>query len=145
MDKYPRKHLRRGTPAEKNPGGRLSQPHSNPGKGRGGQLKHMQETPPFNGKKAANLFYCRPTDDKGGPCHAHDCDERSTCLLQLQRKQKTRDGQEVKHQDHFRRTITCGYCGKRRHYENECHIKRREFAKHKKAEEKKRRQAGNQP
>ena len=30
------------------------------------------------------------------------------------------------HQDHFRCTITCGYCGKRRHYEDECHIKKRE-------------------
>ena len=29
------------------------------------------------------------------------------------------------HQDHFRCTITCGYCGKRRHYEHECHIKKR--------------------
>ena len=29
-------------------------------------------------------------------------------------------------QDHFRCTITCGYCGKRRHYEDECHIKKRE-------------------
>ena len=30
------------------------------------------------------------------------------------------------HQDHFRCIITCGYCGKRRHYEDECHIKKRE-------------------
>ena len=33
------------------------------------------------------------------------------------------------HQDHFRCTITCGYCGKRRHYEDECHIKKRESDK----------------
>ena len=46
MDKYMRKHLRRETPAENSPGGRLPQPLSNPGKGRGGQLKHMTETPP---------------------------------------------------------------------------------------------------
>ena len=120
MDKYLRKHLRRETPAERNPRGRSSQPHSNPGKGRGGQLKHMQETPPANGKGAPSLFYYRPTDDKGGPCHAPDCDGQSSCLLQLQRKQKPKDGQEVKHQDHFRCTITCGYCGKRRHYKDEC-------------------------
>ena len=30
MDTYLRKHLRRGTPAEKSPGGRSPQPHSNP-------------------------------------------------------------------------------------------------------------------
>ena len=46
MDDYLRKHLRRETPAEKGPGGRSFQPHSNPGKGPGGQLKHMKETPP---------------------------------------------------------------------------------------------------
>ena len=134
MDKYLRKHLRRETPAEKAPRGRSPQPHSNPGKGRGGQLKHMTETPPSKGKGAPNLFYWRPTDDKGGPCQAPDCDGRSACMLQLKRTQKTKDGQEVKHQDHLRCTITCEYCDKRRHYEHECHIKRRESEKLKKAE-----------
>ena len=33
------------------------------------------------------------------------------------------------HQDHFRCTITCGYCCKRRRYEDECHIKKRESDK----------------
>ena len=115
MDKYLRRHVRREAPAEKPQGGSSAQPHSNPGKGKGGQLKHMKETPPIKGKGAPNLFHCHPTDDKGGPCHAPDCDRRSSCLLQLQRKQKTKDGQEVNHQDHLRCTITCGYCGKRRH------------------------------
>ena len=46
MEKYLRKHLRRETPAEKGPGGGSPRPHSNPGKGRGGQLKHMTEGPP---------------------------------------------------------------------------------------------------
>ena len=50
MDKYLRKHLRRETPAEKSLGGRSPQPHSNPGKRRGGQLKHMTEIPPSKGK-----------------------------------------------------------------------------------------------
>ena len=49
MDKYLRKHLRREAPAEKPQGGRSPQPHSNPGKGKGGQLKHMKETPPAKG------------------------------------------------------------------------------------------------
>ena len=134
MNKYLSKHLRRDTPAEKAPGGRSPQPHSNPWKGRGEQLKHMIETPASKGKGAPNHFYCRPTDDKGGPCQAPDCDGRSACMLQLKRTQKAKDGQEVKHQDHFPCTITCGYCGKRRHYEDECHIKRRESEKLKKAE-----------
>ena len=142
MDKYMRKHLRMETRAERCPGGRLPQPHSNPGKGRSGQLKHMTDAPPSKGKGAPNLFYCHPTDDKGGPCHAHDCDGRSACMLQLKRTQKIKDGQEVKHQEHFRCTITCRYCGKRRHDEDECHIKRRKSEKLKNAEEERRKNAG---
>ena len=38
------------------------------------------------------------------------------------------------HQDHFRCAITCGYCGKRGHYEDECHIKKRESDKLKRQE-----------
>ena len=142
MDRNLHKHLRREAPAETSPGGRSPQPHSNPGKDRGGQLRHMTETPPSKGKGAPNLFYCRPTDDKGGPCHAPDCDGRSACMLQLKRTQKTKDRQEVKHQDHFRCTIMCGYCGKRRHYEDECHIKRRYSEKLKEADKELRKNAG---
>ena len=71
----------------------------------------MTETRPFNGKAAHNRFYRRPTDDKGGPWHAPDCEGRSACMLQLNRTQETKNGQDVKHQDNFRRTITCGHCG----------------------------------
>ena len=88
MDKYLRKHLRRETPGEKSPGGRSSQPHPNPGKNRGGQLKHMTVTPSSKGRGTPNLFYCPPTDEKGGPCHAPDCDGRSACMRQLNRKHK---------------------------------------------------------
>ena len=80
------------------------------------------------------LFYCRPVNDKGGPCHASDCDHRSSCMLQMERQQHTKDGKPVTHQDHFRCTITCGYCGKRRHYEDECHIRKRESDKLKRQE-----------
>ena len=52
MDKYLRKYLRRETLAEKNPGGRSSRTHSNPGKGRGGHLKHRQETPPLQWQRS---------------------------------------------------------------------------------------------
>ena len=91
---------------------------------------------PFSkGKGAPNLFYCHPTYDNSGPCHAADCDGRRLCMLQLKRTQKTKDGRDVKHQDHFRCMVTCGYCGKRRQYEDECHRKRRESEKLKKAGE----------
>ena len=77
MDKYLRKHLQRETTTEENPGGRSPQLHSNSGKGQGGQLKHMKETPPSNGKGAPNHLYFRPTDDKGGSCYAPVFDGRS--------------------------------------------------------------------
>ena len=79
------------------------------GKGSGEHLKHMTENPSSKGKGAPNLFYYRPTENKGGPCLAPDCDGRSAGMLQLKRTRKNKDGQEVKHQDHFRCTITCGY------------------------------------
>ena len=63
-------------------------------------------------------------------------------MLQLKRTQKTKDGQDLKYQDHFRCAITCGYCDKRRHYEDECHIKRRESEKLKKAVEEQRKTTG---
>ena len=141
-DKCLHRNLRRETPAERSPRGRLPPPHSNEKKGRGGQRKYMKKNPPSNGMWAPNLFYCRPTDDKVGPCHAPDCDGRSACLLGLQRKRKTKDCEEVKHQGHFRCTITCRYCGKCRHYEGACHVKRRESGKVKKAEEERRKNAG---
>ena len=142
MNKYVCKHLRRETPAQTSLGDRLPQPHSNPGKGRGGQLKHMTESPSSKGKGTPDIFYCCPMDDKGAPCHAPDCDGGSARMLQLKGTQKTKDGQQVKHQDHFRCTITCEFCGKRRHYEDEDHIKRRESEKLKKTEEKRGKTAG---
>ena len=90
------------------------------------EVKPEAGTPP--------LFYCRPVNDKGGPCHAPDCDHRSSCMLQMKRQQHTKDGKTVTRQDHFRCTITCGYCGKRRQYEDECHVKKREGVKHKRQE-----------
>ena len=57
-------------------------------------------------------------------------------MLQMKRQQHTKDGKPETHQDEFRCTITCGYCGKRRHYEDECHIKKRESDKLKRQEAK---------
>ena len=51
MDKYVRKHLRRESPAERPQGERLPEPHSNAGKRKGEQLKHMKENPPTGGRE----------------------------------------------------------------------------------------------
>ena len=55
-------------------------------------------------------------------------------MLQMKRQQHPKDGKTVTHQDHFRCTITCGYCGRRRHYKDECHIKKCDSDKHKRQE-----------
>ena len=112
------------------PQGTKNPTEANKGGGKGGQsLRAINEdkpeivTPP--------LFDCKPVNDKGGPRHAPDCDHPSGCVLLLKRQQHTKDGKTVTHQDHFRCTITCGYCGKHHHYEDECDIKKRESDKHK--------------
>ena len=79
-------------------------------------------------------FTVSQSTTKGGPCHAPDCDDRSSCMLQMKREQHSKDGKAVTHRDHFRCTITCGYCGKCCHYEDECHIKKRESDKVKRQE-----------
>ena len=43
----------------------------------------MSEVKPETG--TPRLFYSKPVNDKGGPCHAHDCDHRSGCVLQLEK------------------------------------------------------------
>ena len=136
MEKFLKRHLGRGgTPTcERGEGkGPKNPTNANKGGGKGGDnLRAMSEVKPETGTPP--LFYCKPVNDKGGPCHGPDCDHGSGCVLQLKRQQHTKDGKTVTHQDHFRCTITSGYCGKRRHYEDECHIKKRESDKHKRQE-----------
>ena len=128
MDKFLKNHLGRGgtpTPERGEGKGPKNPTNVNQGGGKGrSNLRAMNEVKPDAGTPP--LFYCKPINDKGGPCHAPDCDHRSSCMLQMKRKQHTKDGKPVTHQDHFRCTITCGYCGKRCHYEDECHMKKRE-------------------
>ena len=137
MEKFLKKHLGGGgTPSpERGEGkGPKNPTNANQGGGKGrGNLCAMNEAKPDAGTPP--LFYCKPVNDKEGPCHAPDCDHRSSCMLQMKRQQHSKDGKTVTHQDHFRCTITCGYCGKRRHYEDECHIKKKESDKLKRQEQ----------
>ena len=136
MVKFLKKHLGPGgtpTPERGEGKGPENRTNSNQSCGKGRRnLRAMNEiepgagTPPFS--------YCKPVNDKGGACHAPDCDLRSGCMPQMKRQQHTKDEKTVIHQDHFRCTITCGYCGKRRHYEDEYQIKKRESDKNKRQE-----------
>ena len=136
MEKFLKKHLGRGgtpTPERGRGKGPKNPTNANKGGGKGrGNLRAIHEVKPDAGTPP--LFYCKPVNDKGGACHAPDCDHSSSCMLQMKGQQHTKDGKAVTHQDHFRCTITCGYCGKRCHYEEECHIKKRESDKLKRQE-----------
>ena len=136
MEKFLKKHLGPGaTPtAECGEGkGPKNPTNANQGGGKGrGNLRAMNEVKPEAGTPP--LFYCKPVNDRGGRCHAPDCDHRIGCMLQMKQQQHTKDGKTATLQDHFRCTITCGYCGKHRHYEDECHRKKQESDKHKRQE-----------
>ena len=136
MEKFLKKHLGRGgTPGpERGEGkGPKNPTNANQGGGKGrGNLRAMNEVKPDAGTPP--LLYCKPVNDKGRPCHAPDCDHRSSCMLQMKQQQHSKDWKTVTHQDHFRCTITCGYHGKCRHYEDKCHIKKPESDKLKRQE-----------
>ena len=125
MQKFLKRHLGGGgtpTPDRGEGKGPKNPTNANKGGGKGGwNLRAINEVKPESGTPP--LFYCKPVNDKGGPCHAPDCNYRSGCVLQLKRPQHTKAGKTVTHQDHFSCTIIIGYCGKSRHYEDECHIK----------------------
>ena len=94
MEKFLKKHLgRAGTPTPERGEGKGSKnpTNTNQGGGKGrGNLRAMNEVKPDAG--TSPLFYCKPVNDKGGPCHASDCDHRSSCMLQMKRQQHTKDG-----------------------------------------------------
>ena len=72
------------------------------------------------------LFWCDARDEHCHLQHAPDCDHRD-CFVVQGKKQETNTG--AKMPDHQRCTITCAFCGKRKHYEDECYQKQRLSAK----------------
>ena len=74
------------------------------------------------------LFWCDARDEHGHLQHAPDCDQRD-CFVLGGKKQETNTGSKPKMPDHYRCTITCAFCGKRKHYEDECYHQQRLSAK----------------
>ena len=109
------------------PGGGGSGSH-----GRGYQgTRPGQGTTPKNIRFMSNvqdLFWCDARDQRGCLPHAPDCDQRD-CFVVQGKKQETNTGGKAKLLDHYRCTITCGFCGKRKHYAEECYHKQRPSAK----------------
>ena len=109
------------------PGGGGSGSH---GKGYQGS-RPGQGTTPKHARIMENvkeLFRCDARDEQGHLQHAPDCEQRD-CFVVQGKKQETNTGAKAKMPDHYRCTITCAFCGKRKHYEDECYHKQRLSAK----------------
>ena len=74
------------------------------------------------------LFWCDARDEQGHLQRAPDCEQRD-CFVVQGKKQETNTGAKCKMPDHYRCTITCVFCGKRKHYEDECYHRQRLSAK----------------
>ena len=68
------------------------------------------------------LVWCDARDEQGHLQHAPDCEQRD-CLVVQGKQQETNTVARAKLPDHYRCTITCAFCGKRKHYEDECYHK----------------------
>ena len=86
-----------------------------------------QGTTPKNVRFMSNvqdLFWCEARDEQGCLLHAPDCDQRD-CFVVQGKRQETNTGGKAKLPDHYRCTITRAFCGKGKHYEDECYHKQR--------------------
>ena len=75
-----------------------------------------------------DLFWCDARDGHGHLQHAPNCEQRD-CFVVQGKKQGTNTGAKPEMPDHYRDTINCALCGKRKHYEDECYHKQRVSAK----------------
>ena len=90
-----------------------------------------QGTTPKHARVMGNvqeLFRCDVRDEHGHLQHAPNCEQRD-CFVVQGKKQETNTGAKPRMPDHYRCTITCPFCWKRKHYEDECYHKQRLSAK----------------
>ena len=109
------------------PGGGGSGSHS---KGNQGS-RPGQGTTPKHARIMENvkeLLWSDARDEQDHLQHALDCEQRD-CFVVQGEKQETNTGAKAKMPDHYRCTITCAFCGKRKHYDDECYHKQRLSAK----------------
>ena len=74
------------------------------------------------------LFWCDARDEQGHLQHAPDCEQRDCFVVQGKQQEKNTSA-KAKLPDHYRCTITCAFCWRRKHYEDECYHKQRLSAK----------------
>ena len=75
-----------------------------------------------------DLLWCDTRDEQGSLLHTPEC-EQHDCFVVQGKKQETNTGGKAKLPDHYGCTITCAFCGKRKHYWDECYHKQRLSAK----------------
>ena len=104
------------------------------GGGSGGHDKGYQGSRPGQGttpkharimENVKELLWCDARDEQGHLQHAHDCEQRD-CFVVKGEQQETNTGAKKQLPDHYRCTITCAFCGRRKHYEDECYHKQQE-------------------
>ena len=109
------------------------------GGGSGGHGKGYQGSRPWQGttpkhaharimENLKELFWCGARDEQDHLQHAPDCEQRD-CFVVQGKQQEKNTGANAKLPDHYGCTITCAFCGKRKHYEDECYHKQRLSAK----------------
>ena len=94
--------------------GKHGKGYQGPRPGQGTTPKHARIMDNVN-----ELFWCDARDEHGHLQHAPDC-EQQDCFLVQGKKQETNTDAKAKMPDHYRCTITCAFCGKRKHYQDEC-------------------------
>ena len=90
-----------------------------------------QGTTPKNARFMSNvqdLFWWDATDEQGCLLHGPDCDQPD-CFVFQGKKRDNNTGGKAKMPDHYRCTVTCAFCRKRKHYEDKCYHKQRLSAK----------------
>ena len=111
------------------PGGEGSGSH---GKGYQGSRPGQGTTPKHAHARimenVKELFWCDARDEQGHLQHAPDCEQRD-CFVVQGKQQEKNTGAKAKLPDHYRCTITCAFCGNRKHYKDECYHKQRLSAK----------------
>ena len=60
------------------------------------------------------LFWCDLRDEQGCLLHAPDCNQRNCFVVQGEKQETNTDG-KAKLLDHWRCTITCAFCDRRKH------------------------------
>ena len=109
------------------------------GGGSGGHCKGYQGSRPGQGttpkhahacimENVKELFSCDARDKHRHLQHAPDCEQRDCFVVQGKHQEKN-TGAKAKLPDHYRCTITCAFCGKGKHYKDECYHKQRLSAK----------------